>query len=207
MLEPHVMARELGRLGIGEDARIVVYGDASSTWGGEGWFCWLLAYLGHKGPVRLLEGGIQAWNSRGYIVKPGLEQRGIPAACYHVDLQSSLKIDAKTIVRAGHQVAIVDVRSRGEWLMGHIPGAVHIPWKDFYFGPTKAPIGRARLERLLRDAGVGPGKKVVYYCTGGIRSGFAWTVHMLSGLEQEAINFEGGIEEWRKEERPLTMGW
>jgi thiosulfate/3-mercaptopyruvate sulfurtransferase len=36
---------------------------------------------------------------------------------------------------------------------------------------------------------------VVYYCAGGIRSGYAWLIHHLAGLP-EAVNFEGGMEEW-----------
>jgi len=56
---------------------------------------------------------------------------------------------------------------------------------------------RERPQKLLADHGIDQHKPVVYYCTGGIRSGYAWMVHKLSGLGP-AINFEGSTEAWDK---------
>jgi thiosulfate/3-mercaptopyruvate sulfurtransferase len=39
-------------------------------------------------------------------------------------------------------------------------------------------------------------RPVVYYCKGGIRSAYAWMVHVLAGFPG-ACNFEGGMEEWK----------
>jgi thiosulfate/3-mercaptopyruvate sulfurtransferase len=53
-------------MGISEGSTIVVYGDADSSWGGEGWVLWVLDYLGHKGKLLLLNGGIRAWVKEGF---------------------------------------------------------------------------------------------------------------------------------------------
>jgi thiosulfate/3-mercaptopyruvate sulfurtransferase len=50
---------------------------------------------------------------------------------------------------------------------------------------------------MLEKEGVDLRKPVVYYCTGGIRSGYAWLVHQLGNLPP-AVNYEGGTEEWAR---------
>lgn len=61
------------------------------------------------------------------------------------------------------------------------------------------------LKNLLAEHGIKFDKPVVYYCTGGIRSGFTWLVHSLSG-QGTAINFEGGTEAWDKL-GPKSSNW
>jgi len=41
-------------------------------------------------------------------------------------------------------------------------------------------------------------KPVIYFCTGGIRSAWAWFVHQQSGYSA-ARNFEGGMALWNKQ--------
>jgi thiosulfate/3-mercaptopyruvate sulfurtransferase len=90
---------------------------------------------------------------------------------------------------------VVDTMSMLEYIRGRIPGAIHISWKDFFTGSEHRPLAAEAVQSLLRRNGVDPQKPVVYYCTGGIRSGYAWLVHQLAGLSP-AINFEGGTEAW-----------
>ena len=66
-------AAALGKMGIEQNSPVAVYGDADTSWGGEGWVCWVLAFLGHKGPIRLVDGGIQAWTANGFPIKSGEE--------------------------------------------------------------------------------------------------------------------------------------
>ena len=67
----------------------------------------------------------------------------------------------------------------------------------FLHGEERRPLKREALIALLEKNGIDPRKPVVYYCSGGIRSAYAWTVHELAGL-QSAKNYEGGMEAWRK---------
>ncbi len=45
--------------------------------------------------------------------------------------------------------------------------------------------------------GVDTTHPVVYYCHGGIRSGYVWLVHQLAGLPT-ARNYSGGMAAWQK---------
>ena len=194
-IPPEELAGALGGMGIAHTDAVVVYGDADTSWGGEGWVVWVLAWLGHQGPVHALDGGISLWQATGYpVVKSG--HADFPEETYSIHLQPDLNISAEDIADAGDAFTLVDTRKYlTEYLPGHIPGAVHIPWEKFYHGEHRQFISADALKRLLTDKGVDLGKPVVYYCTGGIRSGFTWMVHELAGLGQ-AKNFEGGVEEW-----------
>ncbi len=194
---PDQLAEALGEMGISENAALVVYGDADTSWGGEGWACWALAWIGHQGKVRLLNGGIQAWTGKGLSVKTGAKNLNKAASVYHYQINPSLNISAQEIRNDPSSYQLVDTRSTFEWIKGRIPDSVHISWEKFFTGPHRQPIGRSELKSLLANDDIKPDGTVVYYCTGGIRSGYAWLVHQMAG-SPSAVNFEGGTAEWNK---------
>ncbi len=196
VLPPDKLAAHLGRLGISETSAIVFYGDAESSWGGEGWGAWVMAWLGHRGPVRILAGGFPAWIKAGLPVDNENPKKSIPAS-YRVTIQPERDISVKQLREHGDQYTVIDVRTTLEWIRGHLPNAIHISWDKFHQGPERIPLNKEQLQKMLADHGIAFDKPIVYYCTGGIRSGYAWMVQELSGLGT-AINFEGGIEAWDK---------
>lgn len=194
-LPNEVIAQRLGGLGINQTSSLVIYGDADSSWGGEGWACWLFGGLGHLGDIYLLEGGVQAWQRQGGL----LTERIAPTPAtvrYQSAERTGLDINTEDL-RQQPDLQLVDTRSFFEWLRGSIPGAVRINWSHFFTGAERRPIDRSELINLLREHGLEPEKPVVYYCSGGIRSGYAWMVHELAGMPT-AKNYEGGMEAWRK---------
>lgn len=194
---PHEIARALGSMGIDEKTPLVVYGDADTSWGGEGWVCWVLSWIGHRGPVRLLDGGIQSWTRSGYAIAQGVEKTVRKPVQYHFRVNGTFHITASEILTRKHELVLIDTRSTLEILKGRIPGAIHIPWSDFYSEKDRRPLRPDALKALLKKHRVDTTKTVVYYCTGGIRSAYAWYVHLLSGISA-AINYEGGYEEWKR---------
>jgi len=223
ILPPEEMAEALGKLGISSESAVVIYGDADESWGGEGWGCWMFAWMGHQGDVRVLSGGVQAWESNRYSLTSD-DNRSIKPVEYRAAPLSSMNISAREIHDNPAKYQLVDTRSTLEWFKGHLPDAIHIPWEKFFKGKQRTPLDSSELKALLSKSGVNienhknlmtieadkdigkngkdigrnsvsVGKKVVYYCTGGIRSGYAWMVHSLAALP-EAMNFEGGTAEW-----------
>ena len=192
---PDDLARALGAMGVNARSGVVVYGDADKSWGGEGWTCWTLEWLGHEGPVRLLAGGIDTWLAAGYPIEK-TEQTSTPVT-YATQLRPSIDIALIDLRASGADYSLIDTRSNEEWLLGGIPGAVHIPWDEFHRGEDRRPIGADALKTLLREHDVNLERPVVYYCAGGVRSAYCWLVHELSGLPP-ARNYEGGMEEWKR---------
>ena len=196
-LPPSELAAALGKMGIDENTPIAIYGDADTSWGGEGWVCWALAWLGHKGPIRLVNGGIQSWRAQGFSVTGAGDATAVETSVYRPQVQNSINITAVDIRANPPRFQTVDTRSTLEWIKGRIPGATHIPWEKFHIGKNRQPLDAAGTRGLLIKHGINPDRPVIYYCTGGIRSGYAWMVHHLAGLP-ESMNFEGGTEEWNK---------
>lgn len=194
---PQELAAALAGMGIDENTPLVIYGDADKSWGGEGYDVWLFTWLGHKGPIRLLNGGSQAWRAAGLPLVKGAEQPLPRKARYQVQLKPQSIATTEDLQSAKGAYTLVDVRSTFEWFRGRIPGAVHIPWDDFHTGKERRPLAAAELKQLLAKHGVDLSKPVVYYCLGGIRSGYAWTAHQLAGLPA-ARNYKGGWEAWAK---------
>ncbi|MEW8506586.1 MAG: rhodanese-like domain-containing protein [Candidatus Thiodiazotropha sp.] len=75
---------------------------------------------------------------------------------------------------------IVDTRSAAQYEEGHIPGAVHIEWRQIL----------ARRSELPRE------KPVLVYCNTGSLSAQAGFALRLAGFENVRI-LQGGIREWR----------
>ncbi|BBA70946.1 rhodanese-like domain-containing protein [Geobacter sulfurreducens] len=194
---PRDLARALGAMGIDERTPVVVYGDADKSWGGEGWAAWVLSWLGHKGPVRMLNGGIQAWTAAGLPLTRGHERYSGGTLTYRSAVRPEEDITTAELERSLGTVAIIDTRSFFERLAGRIPGSVHIPWDKFFTGKERRPLAPAEVRRLLARNGVDASRPVVYYCAGGIRSAYALMVHELAGLGP-ARNYEGGMEEWKR---------
>lgn len=194
---PRELAAALAGLGIDEKTPLVVYGDADTSWGGEGYDVWLLSWLGHKGPIRLLNGGIQAWKGRNLPLVKGIEKPAAKKTRYQVAIKPQFIVSTAEVERLKGSFVLVDVRSTWEWIKGRIPGAIHIPWDEFYTGADRHPLAPAELKKLLAKHGVDTSKPVVYYCLGGIRSSYAWLTHELAGLP-ESRNFKGGWAAWQK---------
>jgi thiosulfate/3-mercaptopyruvate sulfurtransferase len=194
---PNELAPALAGLGIDERSPVVVYGDADKSWGGEGYAVWLLSWLGHRGPIRLLNGGIQAWRSRNLPLVKGLERPAARKARYLVDLKPQYIVSTEEIQKGKSAYSLVDVRSTFEWFKGRIPGAIHIPWDDFYTGKDRRPLPAAEMKKLLAKKGVDTSRPVVFYCLGGVRSAYAWMVSRLAGIP-DARNYKGSWAAWEK---------
>jgi len=196
-LPPQELAVALASLGIDEKTIVAVYGDADKSWGSEGYAAWLLAWLGHKAPIMILNGGVQAWRNQSL---PLVKKPGKPTAkkgLYQINLQPQYVISTEEIQKQKGAFVLVDVRSNFERFQGKIPGSIHIPWEEFYTGRERRPLSSAELKKLLVSHGVNPSKPVVYYCLAGVRSGYAWMTHQLAGLP-DAKNYKGGWAAWEK---------
>lgn len=81
----------------------------------------------------------------------------------------------------------------GEQRGGHIPGAVHLYFKDLL---TEDGFLRpeAELVAILQRYGITKDKRAIAYCTGGIRSG--WLTAVLTHYGYTIENYAGSMWEW-----------
>jgi thiosulfate/3-mercaptopyruvate sulfurtransferase len=209
LLNPDVGAIEqkLRALGISNDSEIVIYSNPFDNWGDEGRMFWMLEYLGHKN-VKILDGGWVKWveERRPFehgrtTPKPGsFKASPVPSAIIH-------KEELKHVVRGPHpDTTIVDARSLEEFLgkeisgiqrAGHIPSAVHVAWNGF-LNPDATLKDQEKMKVSLDEKGLDPGKEVICYCTGGIRSAWLYFVLRVVGYPR-VRNYPGSWWEWNRD--------
>lgn len=79
--------------------------------------------------------------------------------------------DALTEAKENPAVRVVDVRSRQEYMSGHIPGAINLPLEDYQQAQSLLPDKQA---------------PIYLYCASGARSGMAAGMLKRLGYEQSA---------------------
>ncbi|MEE8206758.1 MAG: rhodanese-like domain-containing protein, partial [Nitrospinaceae bacterium] len=78
---------------------------------------------------------------------------------------------------------------------GHIPGAVHFDWREFFKSDgTMKP--REALVTLLKSRDIHPSQQIVVYCTGGVRSAMAYFVFRYLGYTVR--NYDGSWWDWSR---------
>jgi len=96
-------------------------------------------------------------------------------------LQETLQRDAS--------VQLVDVRSRAEWLKGHLPGAISLPLLDLH----------ASAERI------DPAKPSLVYCLEGFRATTAASILLRESSSGEIGILIDGVEGWCASGLPLEV--
>src|SRR5436305_6230625 len=93
--------------------------------------------------------------------------------------------EVNTAVRNGNgdRPVLIDVREDGEWDMGHLPGAKHVP--------------RGHLESRIEGAAPDRSQRIVLYCASGNRSALAART-LREDLGYENVeSLMGGITLWK----------
>lgn len=199
------LARKLQALGIDYGKTIVVYGDAKDPWRTDGRFFWMFERLGFS-RVGILDGGWNEWVESGGGTERGTGAEPAPSTLAPQDIRfnDAVLADQKWIFeRLGSKsIAVIDNRTRkefdgailyGEKRGGHIPGAVHIDWREF-FAATGKLKNREEVTALLDKYGIRPDQEAVVYCTGGVRSAMAYFVFKY--LDRRVRNYDGSWWDW-----------
>ena len=208
------LAEKISNLGIGKEQKIVIYGDPKDSWRTDGRFLWMFHYLGFEN-VSILEGGIKLWQKNEKKIERGagrkVEKSNFNAS--DIQLNSSVIANKDWInSRLGApNLSIIDTRTLEEYKGatpygskkgGHIPGAVHIDWKEF-FNSKGYLKNKNYLINILKNYDVTANKEIVVYCTGGVRSAMAYFV--LKYLGFKARNYDGSWWDWSYSKLPSEL--
>ena len=201
------------RWGIDDGDSVVLYDATGNTASARGW--WLLRWAGLS-DVRLLDGGLQAWEAAGGAVTDREEPSHFQSNFAPAPALRTLAT-TKTVANglAGQGQTIIDARAaprfKGEVepldpVAGHIPGALNRPFAqnigaDGRFKP--AAQLRAEFERLL--AGRDPAT-VVHHCGSGVSAVPNVIAMEVAGLGPTAL-YAGSWSEWCADpSRPVEKG-
>ena len=101
-----------------------------------------LASMGYT-DVRILAGGIDEWQRQGLPVRSGWGVHGKEYGERVAHGGDVVHLDAVELARrrkAGEDVVVVDVRSREEYLRGHVPDTYHIPGGNLLVDAPRLPL-------------------------------------------------------------------
>lgn len=194
-----MIAHVLEMRGVDEKKTVVFYEHNSGMRAARG--LWFLEYFGHP-DVKLLDGGIQAWQQAGYPITT--EAITPKSARFKSEERGEVLATADDVVKAleRRDVCILDTRSDDEYMGkniraargGAIPGAVHIEWTQ-NLDPSGKYKSDAELKTMYQEAGITPEKEVIPYCQGGYRSAHSYVALRLIGFPR-VRNYLGSWKEW-----------
>lgn len=214
---PHMLpdagtfAREVGRLGIDNHTRVVVYDSAGLFSAARVW--WMFRVFGHE-RVAILDGGLPAWERAGLPLEAGPVERDPagfvarfdPAAVWTLaDVERNLDTGAAAVIdaRPPGRFAGTAPEPRAGLPSGHIPHARNIPCSTV----TDPETGHVRPPAELRERFADlDNRPVVCSCGTGVTACvLAFALHRL-GREDVAV-YDGSWTEWAgREGAPIETG-
>ena len=197
-------------IGVRADRLVVAYDAATSQAAARLW--WLLTDAGHPS-VRVLNGGLAAWQAEGLPTESG-PARSVPAGDFVARPGQRRQLTAEHIAAGlaeGTAPALVDVRAPERFtgatepidpVAGHIPGAVNLPATGNH-DATGRFLDPAAIRR--RYAAVGVDGDAVLYCGSGVTA--AQSLLALESAGRTAAIYPGSWSDWiRDPRRPVATG-
>ncbi len=172
-----------------------------------------LEYLGLKGKVSVLDGGMDAWREAGRTVTTDAVQAG--GGNFTPSVDSSIVADVAFVQGAADRkgVRILDARAPEFYLgtsagqmprAGHIPGARNVPFSSLTSELT-TQREQGKVARLFTQAGVAKGDTVVTYCHIGMQASLLYLAARRLGYDAKI--YDGSFEEWSKRsDLPVVVG-
>ena len=200
----------LGRLGVTDDMKIVLYGDFNN------WFAafafWVLKYYGVEDVV-LMNGGRKKWlleelpvtkDAPSYAHTTFHAKEGDDSIRVYLDyVREAIRMKDKVLVDvrgpkefSGEILAPPEYPTEHAQRGGHIPGAKNIPWGQAVNDADGTFKSLEELRKLYEGKGVTPDKEVIAYCRIGERSSHSWfALKYLLGYP-DVKNYDGSWTEW-----------
>lgn len=199
--------------GLNSDSDMVLYDDGPGAFAARAW--WLLAWLGKREGVYLLDGGLKAWRKAGgelthtLPVAEGGDFSGKPDASLLVSaeqLQQRLRdpqltlLDARALPRFKGEVEPLDP------VAGHIPGAQCAVFTDNLDSDGHFLAAAQLRQRFTAQLAERPASGLVAYCGSGVTACHNLFALCLAGYPLAPL-YAGSWSEWITDpDRPVATG-
>jgi thiosulfate/3-mercaptopyruvate sulfurtransferase len=194
-------ADAMGRLGVGDGVRVILYDRQVNMWAARVW--WMLRAFGFENAA-VLNGGWKKWTLEG---RPVAADDGAPPARRFVAKPRPDLIADKQAVLAGIGNratclinALTEEQHRGTGGVsygrpGRIAGSTNVPARDLVDLNTHAYLPAESLRAKFAAVGALDAGRVITYCGGGIAASSDAFVLALLGKEDVAI-YDASLSEW-----------
>lgn len=204
MLPLNELAEALGRRGIGDETRVVLYSRGRNVWATRVW--WMLRSIGFDAAA-VLDGGWEKWVRQGRPVST--DETVFPPSTLTSRPRPELFV-AKEAVREAIDhpdtclinALEVDLH-RGEnpryGRPGRIPHSVNVPAASLVDAGTNCFLPAGEVLSMFQAVGADPSRRALVYCGGGIAATLdAFLLHQL-GYENISV-YDASMSEWARDE-------
>ena len=200
--DPQKLVERLQYWGINADSDIVLYDDGPGAFAARAW--WLLAWLGKRDGVFILDGGLKAWHAAGLPLS--LDPPGKEPGNFKGQPDDSLVLSADQLQKRLNkpELTLIDARAearfRGEVepidpVAGHIPGAQCAAFNE-NLGPDGRFLPVEQLKQRFAEKLQGrPPESLVAYCGSGVTACHNLFALCLAGYPLGAL-YAGSWSEW-----------
>jgi thiosulfate/3-mercaptopyruvate sulfurtransferase len=209
---PDLFAEAVGKMGIRETDRIVVYDGPGIFSAPRGW--WLFRIMGAEN-VFVLDGGLDGWKAEGRPLET--ETPAPSTTTFKTDLRLdkvinfremlSIVVDGKRQIadaRSAGRFAATELETRPGLRSGHMPGARSLPSGTFSVNGKLRSL--PELRQAIEDAGIDFGQPVVTTCGSGITAAIITLALESLGHEDNAL-YDGSWTEWGgRDDAPVVTG-
>ncbi|OAB51889.1 sulfurtransferase [Pseudomonas thivervalensis] len=211
--EPAALIERLKAWGLDNDSEVVLYDDGPGAYAARAW--WLLAWLGKRDGVSILDGGLKAWHAAGLPLSLDPPQNGrgtfsgAPDASLLIDAQALQQrlgepamtlLDARALPRFKGEVEPIDP------IAGHIPGAQCAAFTNNLGADGRFLPAEQLKQRFVEKLGERSPTELVAYCGSGVTACHNLFALCLAGYPLGRL-YAGSWSEWINDpQRPLAVG-
>jgi thiosulfate/3-mercaptopyruvate sulfurtransferase len=205
----------LGKIGIDDTAKVVVYDDQGGAMASRFW--WMLHFLGHPN-VHILDGGFSKWKAAGYatdnLTKPIFARENPRERSFKPHVQSHLLVSMNDVKsKLGQKdTVLIDSREERRYLgleepidpaAGHIPGAINAFWKESL---NEAGQWKNSEEQAERFKHIPADKELIVYCGSGVTACPNFVALKEAGFENVKL-YAGSWSDWVSyKNNPIAAG-
>ncbi len=195
-----IFAREMSRLGVSDQASIVVYEQVGIFSAPRAW--WMLKTFG-AAQVALLDRGLPGWIEADLLTEAGVVTR--PTAQFQATLNRSavtgFAVLQKTLEEGGQ---VLDARSAGRFRgtlpeprpglsSGHMPGATSVPFTELL--ASQQMQSAEQLQRYFKSKQIDLGQPVTTTCGSGVTAAVIALALEIAGAERVSL-YDGSWAEY-----------
>lgn len=211
--QPAQLIARLAALGLDKHSEVILYDDGPGAYAARAW--WLLAWLGKREGVYVLDGGLKAWRDAGLPLSS--EVQPAKTGTFSGQADESLVLSAEQLQARlnAPEMTLLDARAlprfKGEVepldpVAGHIPGAQCAVFTDNLDSNGRflpADQLRQRFSDLLAQRSA---EQLVAYCGSGVTACHNLFSLCLAGYPLAAL-YAGSWSEWiTDQQRPVATG-
>ena len=203
--EPAQLIERLQTFGIDAGSEVVLYDDGPGAFAARAW--WLLAWLGKRDGVFILDGGLKAWHAAGLPLS--LDAPSHTRGSFTGSPDASLLLSAEQLQKrlAKPQLTLLDARAlprfKGEVepidpIAGHIPGAQCAAFTDNLGTDGRFLAADQLKHRFAAKLGDRSPTELVAYCGSGVTACHNLFALCLAGYPLASL-YAGSWSEWINE--------